>query len=548
MLALPLLALLVTPPAKPAAAQAAPPPAPPPAKAAGAAREDPYSRVQEAKRALDAGQYQRVLQIVDALLKEYPRSQSSHLLRALALDELGRWDEAQRSYAAARRIAPDDPQVESLFGMHYVRRGKWAEAIPLLERSLAAKQDALALFYLSQAYFQTQNKGKALETIERCAKLAPDNPTMLLKLGEYRAQMGKHSLALEALLRVQKLNPEEPGLDLALGNVYLSLLEVENARAALERARHKDPRNPAVLSTLATACAKARDHAAARRYYEEVLGLGYDDAEYHLGLGAALLGLGEYEAAIVQLNRAVALKPRLEEAHFHLARAYQAAGHPEESKRELGVFRALKADPLNPPEERSELERDLWRQAEALVRAGKEKEALKLLTHTNVKGNTPEYLVGALYYRLGRLADAERLLAQAASASPGLPNVRTYLALAYVEQGRLAEAEEILPGELERSPREPLVLMAIGLLRFRQERWADAERYLSDSRVVDPGVLLRLCEAQIRLGQPSQAQDTARVITALAAGKADTMTALNSMFERNGIPLDPEPLPARDAP
>jgi tetratricopeptide (TPR) repeat protein len=548
MLALPLLALFVTPPAKPAAAQAAPPPASPPAKAVGAARQDPYARVQEAKRALDAGRYERVLQIVDALLKEYPRSQSSHLLRALALDELGRWDEAQRSYGAAVRIAPKDPQIAAQFGMHYVRREKWKEAIPLLERSVADGEDALALFYLSQAYFQTQNKGKALDTIERCAKLAPDNPTMLLKLGEYRAQMGKHSPALEALLRVQKLNAEEPGLDLALGNVYLSLLEVENARAALERARQKDPRNPAVISTLANACAKARDHGAARQYYQQVLDLGYDDAEYHLGLGAALLGQGENEAAIVQLNAAIALKPRLEEGHFHLARAYQAAGHVEESKRELGVFRALKANPLDPPEERSELERDLWRQAETLVEAGKEKEALKLLTNTNVKGNTPEYLVGALYYRMGRLSDAERLLTRAAQQSPDVRNVRTYLALAYVEQGRLAEAEAILPGELERNPREPLVLMAMGLLRFRQERWGDAARYLQDSRVVDPGVLLRLCEAQIRLGQPSAAQDTARVVTALAAGRPDTMTALKNMFERHGIPLEAEPVPSRNAP
>jgi tetratricopeptide (TPR) repeat protein len=527
-------------------AQASTPP--PPSGAAAVARRDPYARVQEAKRALDAGRYERVLQIVDPLLKEYPRSQSSHLLRALALDELGRWDEAQRSYEAALRIAPRDPQIQARLGMHFVRRERWAQAIPPLEKSVATAQDPLALFYLSQAYFQTQNKGKSLETIELCAKLAPDNPTMLLKLGEYRAQMGKHSPALEALLRVQELRPDEPGLDLALGNTYLSLLEVENARAALERALQKDPKNPAVLSALASACSKARDHAAARRYYQQVLDLGYDDAEYHLGLGAALLGLGENEAAIVQLNQAIERKPRLEEAHFHLARAYQAAGHAEESKRELGVFRALKANPLDPPEERSELERDLWSQAEALVREGKEAEAMKLLTHTNVKGNIPEYLVGALYYRLGRLADAERLLALAAERSPDLPNVRTYLALAYVEQGRLAEAEAILPGELERNPREPLVLMAIGLLRFRQERWADAARHLSDSRVVDPGVLLRLCEAQIRLGQAAQAQDTARVVRALAAGKADTMTALTGIFERHGIALEAEPVASRNVP
>jgi hypothetical protein len=90
--------------------------------------------------------------------------------------------------------------------------------------------------------------------------------------------------------------------------------------------------------------------------------------------------------------------------------------------------------------------------------------------------------------------------------------------------------------------------MAMGLLRFCQERWADAARHLQDSRVVDPGVLLRLCEAQIRLGQPSQAQDTARVVSALAAGKPDTMTALKGMFERHGIPLEAEPFPSRNVP
>jgi tetratricopeptide (TPR) repeat protein len=520
----------------------------PPAAATAASSPSPYERVQEAKRALDAGQYQRVLKIVAGLLREYPRSPSSHLLRALALDELGRWDEAQRSYEAALQIAPEDPQIQARFGMHFVRRGKWNEAIPLLERSLAAGDDALTLFYLSQAYFQTKRKGDAMDTIERCAKLAPDNPTMLLKLGEYRAQMGKHSPALEVLLKVQKLNPEEPGLDLALGNTYLGLLEVESARAALERALKKDPKNPAVISALASACSKARDHAAARQYYQQVLDLGFDDAEYHLGLGAALLGLGEYEPAIAQLNVAIAKNARLEEAHFHLARAYQAAGHREDSQRELAVFRALKANSLETLEERDQFERDLWRQAEAFLREGKEKEALKLLTRGNAKGNVPEYFVGALYYRLGRLADAERLLTQAVQRNPDLRNVRTYLALTYTEEGRLDEAEAILTAEQERNPREALVLMALGQLHFRRRNWAEAARYLQESKVVIPAALFMLCEAQLELGQQPAAQDTARVLAALAPGDAETSSRLQRLFGRYGVPLVAEAAPSRNAP
>jgi tetratricopeptide (TPR) repeat protein len=360
---------------------------------------------------------------------------------------------------------------------------------------------------------------------------------MLLKLGEYRAQMGKHSPALEALLKVQKLNPDEPGLDLALGNTYLSLLEVENARAALERARAKDPQNPAVISALASACSKARDHAAARQYYQQVLDLGYDDAEYHQGLGAALLGLGEPAAAIEHLERAVAKNPRLEEAHFHLARAYQAAGRREDSQRELGVFRALKANPLETLEQRDELERDLWRQAEALLRDGKEKEALTLLTRGNVKGNSPEFLVGALYYRLGRLDDAERLLTRAVERSPDVPNVRTYLALTYVEQGRLDEAERILAAEHEKDPRQPLVLMGLGQVHFRRKDWAEAARYLQESKVVIPAALLMLCEAQLELGQGPAAQDTARVLVALVPGDAGTHAAVKRLSDRYRVAL-----------
>jgi tetratricopeptide (TPR) repeat protein len=510
----------------------------PPVPAASNARSDPYARVQKAKALLDAGQYERALKIVDGLLREYPRSQSSHLLRGMALDELGRWDEARGSYEAALRIAPKDPQIQARFGMHFIRREAWTDAITYLERSLEAEPDALALFYLSQAHFHTQNKGKALDAIERCVKLAPDNPTMLLKLGEYRAQMGKHSQALEALRRVQDLNPNEPGLDLALGNVYLSLLEVEKARAVLERATEKDPENPAALSSLAEACAKARDHAAARRHYEKLLAMGHDDAPYYLGLGAALLGLEENEAAIRALNEAVKRDPRLDEAHFHLARAYRAAGQPEESQRELLAFKALKASPFSRLEDRTDLERSLWRQAEALVKEGKEAEALKLLAGGNAPDNEPRYLVGALYYSLGRHADAERLLTEAIRVAPNLAKVRAYLGLAYLEQDRIAEAEQAINEEAARSPREPLVLMAMGQLHFKRKEWAEAVRYLKDSRVVESSVLLMLCEAQLRLEQRTEARETARVITTLASGKAETMAAVRRLLERYGLPLD----------
>ncbi|MBN2369633.1 MAG: tetratricopeptide repeat protein, partial [Vicinamibacteria bacterium] len=504
---------------------------------------DPYVLVQEAKALLVAGKFKGVLDIVEGLIKEHPRSQSSHLLRALALDGLGRYDEAELSYKAALRIVPKDPQILTRLGMHYLRREAWDDAVRHLELSRAiAADDVETLFYLAQAHFKRQNVAKALEAIERCAELAPANSTVLFKVGEYRAHARKYMPALEALLKVQTINPEEPDLDLALGIVYLSVLDIPNARASLDRAEKKNPENLAVISNLAEVCAQARDHAAARRYYQELLDRGQHDAEYYLGLGAALVGLGEHEAASAALKQAVEKNPKMPEAHFHLARVYRSMGLIEEAQRELRVFKVLKENPLNPLDKRTELEQNLWRRLEALVKDGKEEEALKLLDSGNAPdGNRPEYLVGALYYLLGRFQDAERLFNEVMKTSPILPKLGAYLGLTYMEMGRIDEAERVINEELARNPKDSLVLMAMGRLCFQRKNWAEAERYLQESRVVIPEALLMLCEAQIETGRKDQAQETAQTVVTLAAGDETVLAALNRLLERHKLRLDADP-------
>ena len=48
--------------------------------------------------------------------------------------------------------------------MHYLRRDHWADAIRCLQQSTAAQEDALSYFYLAQAYFHTDAKGKVVRT------------------------------------------------------------------------------------------------------------------------------------------------------------------------------------------------------------------------------------------------------------------------------------------------------------------------------------------------------------------------------------------------
>ena len=57
-----------------------------------------------------------------------------------------------------------------------------------------------------------------------------------------------------------------------------------------------------------------------------------DSAPAHLGLGIALLQTGEEAAAVTELETAAGLEPRMQEAWYHLGRAYQALGRSREAE------------------------------------------------------------------------------------------------------------------------------------------------------------------------------------------------------------------------
>ena len=71
----------------------------------------------------------------------------------LAHSEAGRLEQAERCFAAALSRAPGRPSVLTNLGATRVRRGHWADALPLLEEALVAEPDNLeAWSYLAIAH------------------------------------------------------------------------------------------------------------------------------------------------------------------------------------------------------------------------------------------------------------------------------------------------------------------------------------------------------------------------------------------------------------
>ena len=433
---------------QPPAAPAAPPPAP----AQPAPQADPYTRVQQAQgRSSSAGQYARVLQIVDGAAEGVPaaRSRATCCARWPSTSSAG-CDEAERSYRGrARSVAPGDPQILARFGMHHLRRDELGRRDPLPRAERRQQPRTRSRTSTSRRPTSTRTRrARRSRRSRRAAQLAPRNPTILVKLGEYRAQASKllagaRGAAARAAAQPEGARPRPRARGRAPGP--------PRGRGRPRRPRagaREGPDNLAALSSLAQACSKARDHAAARGYYQRLIDLGHHDAPYHLGLGAALLGLGENEAAIAALTGAAAAEPRARGGATSTSRARTApSAAPRTRSASWRRSRRSRRTRCSPFDERSDLERDLWRRGRGAARRGQGKGGARAPGRrqragqpARVPGGRP--LLQARPLRRRRAA----ALARAARPPPDLPKLRAYLGLACLEQGRVAEAEAGDPG------------------------------------------------------------------------------------------------------
>ena len=136
------------------------------------------------------------------------------------------------------------------------------------------------------------------------------------------------------LLRVSELEIE-PGNADGLNNLGVALLRQKKQDAAISRFEealridpdHGEARDNVVSTHLArgVALAQAGHLELARHHFEAAIRYRPDDAAIRYNLGTALLALGRYDEAVIQLEEALRIQPIFPQAEANLAAARAAA-------------------------------------------------------------------------------------------------------------------------------------------------------------------------------------------------------------------------------
>src|SRR5216684_905100 len=258
------------------------------------------------------GSYEKALDEYRRGIELEPTNDTAHGGLAYAYEHLNRLDEAEKTFKQAIAMRPNYWATYNWLGLFYMRharyedaaamflqvvslapdsftgyynlggdrilQGKYAEAIPLLQRSLEIRKTANATSNLGTAYFQLHRYADAAAAFEQYTQLDPKNYVLWGNLGDayhwapgrrseaaaayakgialgeeklrlnprdaevlsslamYHAMRGERKPALDNVDAALLLNPQSPGLLFKAGIAYQQLGETQRALEVLEKA------------------------------------------------------------------------------------------------------------------------------------------------------------------------------------------------------------------------------------------------------------------------------------------------------------------------
>jgi tetratricopeptide (TPR) repeat protein len=177
-----------------------------------AAGGDPDARITLADLLRADERYEEAVQVLTELIKQSPEADwRLYFGRAVSLEKLGRWPEAESDLQAALKARPDEPELLNYLGYSWIDRGvRLKEAVAMVEKAVAANPRSGAMVdSLGWAYYKLGDYKGAVEKLEDAVELDAGDPEVNDHLGDAYWRVGRRDEARFQWRRVLTLKPDD---------------------------------------------------------------------------------------------------------------------------------------------------------------------------------------------------------------------------------------------------------------------------------------------------------------------------------------------------
>ncbi len=245
-----------------------------------------------------------------------------------SLDDAGRPAEARWRYAAAVRIAPDDPLYRKNLGLALARDGDTNAANVHLQFAIQRylemardRPDSAELFnHIGIALSALGERREATNYYAQAVRNAPLNSIYRNNLGVALARQGNMFGAISQHEEAIRLQPEYAEACNNLGAELVAVGRFDDAVLRIQQALRNKPNYAEAYNNLGGALARMGQDEEAVRNYAEALRLNPNLANAHLNLGLSLVKLGNLEEAVRYFTLAARLDNHSVEAAYNLGK------------------------------------------------------------------------------------------------------------------------------------------------------------------------------------------------------------------------------------
>ncbi|KAA6456616.1 tetratricopeptide repeat protein [Acidobacteria bacterium AB60] len=308
--------------------------------------------------------YQEAIELLDKRVAAHPGDQEAQvqLLRLLVLSN--HMSEARPLAPKLLALRPKDPEVLYLNGIVLRSAGEYAQAKALLERAVALQPDFYNSRYnLGMVLVFLREWASAKEQLEKAIALGATQPEAHFELAKALRGLGETDQAAEEMKKYQQGKKEEEtrleANDAASqGDKELDEGKVQEALTHYREAAEEEPGNASYHYRLAMAMERAGDGGGEREQLEKAVALDPKLAGAQNALGYLMSRGGEVDGAVQHFRMAVEAAPGWTEAWINLAAELAVGSHYAEAREAVG--KALELDPANAQakELRDQLARD----------------------------------------------------------------------------------------------------------------------------------------------------------------------------------------------
>lgn len=384
------------------------------------------------------------LAALTAAERENPQDAAIRNFRGIALDQLGRRDEAAEEYREAIRLDPQRVEAYRNLGHLEWIEGHADAARAALERALElSPNDSYAHYYLGRLELDLKNYRDAANHLEKSKNVWPQDADFLLQVAAGYVSLNRMADCRTQLARVRHFDLTGTR-QVRLGALYVACQQPEDGVAVFERLKtqypnaewaqfnlalaHLDARQPAEAEKIATSLpssqrsaaawtviaiaeAEMQRHDEAIRAFRTAAEISPPEEDRWLNLTRELMGQLHYVDAVAAAQQAVDLLPLSYALRLRLGAAYLKSAHYQEAE---DVFRDLIAK--GDPEPTSALGL-----AQALMQEGRPGDAAEVLGEAQNRLGSfflLAYFRGIMLGRAGRPQEAVQQLREAVRLNP----------------------------------------------------------------------------------------------------------------------------------